>query len=295
MAKFRKKPQRTYIKRESPRGIQRRLKAVQSSQERAYDLRELERRRMYKVNEDIKAKRKFKKADKLKPREPLSAEEQKRVLYSTAKKLKKEDGTRAQRALSKVGLSKETGEDLSRSFERGELQAKLVKAQLGQAFKRQDSTRQIKSREKAVRGILAATGVIAGKQMYAGPGRPRGTYIHGMPIQVYKRMMREKKAQFAQYQQEQQMKYGAQGFTPEQVQQLQQRQTIEELQQPSVPQAVQQLRARQQRIQILQQAQQGQRPQIPPPQQYKYAQDMPFQKMGYGGSTRGAMTLKTRL
>ena len=222
-----------YIKRSSVPGIARRLKGVQYSQERAYGTRELERRRIYKVNQDIKVKRKFKKADKLLPREPLSAEEQRQVLYETGKKLQKEKGTRTQRALAKLGLSKQTGEDLSRSFERRALKTELVKAQLSQAFKRADSTKKIKIRERAIRGTLTALGIIQGKQTYAGPGRPRGTYIHGMPIQVYKRMMREKKAQFAQYQQEQQMKYGSQGFTPEQVQQLQQQQTIEELQQPT--------------------------------------------------------------
>jgi len=86
----------------------------------------------------------------------------------------------------------------------------------------------IKRREKATRGILTATGIIYGKQTYKGAGRPRGTFKYGMPIQVYKKMMRDKKALYQQYQEQQYNRLSTKGFTPEQIQQLQQQQVIEQ-------------------------------------------------------------------
>lgn len=134
-------------------------------------------------------------------------------------------------------------------------------------------SKQIKKRESQLRGALTAMGVIQGKQTYSGAGRPRGTYKYGMPIHVYKQMMRENKSRYQQYQQQRQQELSTQGFTPEQVQQLQQQQTMEELQQPSVPEAIRQLQQRQQRIDILKQAQQGQQTPI---YGSGYAQDLPY-------------------
>ena len=134
------------------------------------------------------------------------------------------------------------------------------------------------SRYKAAQGGLAALGII--QTNTKGAGRPKGSYIHGMPIHIYKEKLRQDKALYQQYQDEQQGKLRTQGFTPEQVQQLQQQQTISELQTPSQPQAIQQLQQRQARIQMLQQAQQGQMPTQDQFQRFKpqqrYAQDMPF-------------------
>jgi len=106
-----------------------------------------------------------------------------------------------------------------------------------------------KQRERATRGILTALGVIQGKQTYSGAGRPRGTYKHGVPIQVYKQKQREDRARYQRYQQEQYARLKPKGFSPEQIQQLQQQQTYQELEQPPrsrverVQERVQQMRS----------------------------------------------------
>jgi hypothetical protein len=102
------------------------------------------------------------------------------------------------------------------------------------------SRKESKYRARAVQGLLGATG-ISGKQTYKGAGRPRGTYKYGMPIQVYKAQMRQKRALYEQYQQEQAMRLKPRGFSQEQLQQLQQQQTYEELEQPTQRQIVGQM------------------------------------------------------
>jgi len=129
----------------------------------------------------------------------------------------------------------------------GKARSKVIVAQArAKKIARSTEKENIKRREKAVRGILSATGVIQGGQRYSGPGRPRGVYKYGVPIQVYKAQQREKKALYQQYQQEQYAKLKTKGFTPEQVQQLQQQQALQELEQPTVNQV------RQERIQRIQ-------------------------------------------
>lgn len=115
-----------------------------------------------------------------------------------------------------------------------------------QLSKRGETSKSIKRREKAAKGILRATGIIQGGQRYAGAGRPRGVYKYGVPIQVYKAQQRQKKALYQQYQQEQYARLKTKGFTPEQVQQLQQQQALQELEQPTANQI------RQDRIQRIQ-------------------------------------------
>jgi len=126
--------------------------------------------------------------------------------------------------------------------------------------KYRDSKKKVKYREKATRGTLTALGVVGGQQTYKGAGRPRGSYKYGMPIQVYKKMIRDKKALYQRYQQEQYARLRPKGFTPEQIQQLQQQQTYQELEQPSASR-VQRI---QQRVQQIRQVQQQPTNIIPP-------------------------------
>jgi len=121
-----------------------------------------------------------------------------------------------------------------------------------------DRKGSIRRRQQGVKGFMTAVGAIKGSQQYGGPGRPRGSYKYGVPIQVYNQQMREKRAAYNQYQQEQAMRYKTKGFSPEQVQQLQQQQTYQELeQQPMsrvqrVQDRVQQLQQRHSQINIMQ-------------------------------------------
>jgi len=131
------------------------------------------------------------------------------------------------------------------------------------------SRRETKETARAVRGIASALGVIGGKQTYKGAGRPRGTFKYGMPIQVYKAQMRQKRDLYRQYQQEQVMRLRPRGFTPQQLQQLQQQQTYEELEQPSMQQV-------QRRLQQEQQIQQAPQRQVP----------MEYQKMRVPTNTK---------
>ena len=110
--------------------------------------------------------------------------------------------------------------------------------------KKQSDRKAIKGRERKTRGLLTAVGVIQGKQSYKGPGRPRGTFKYGVPIQVYKKNLRDRKYLYQKYQQEQVARLRPKGFSEEQIRELQQRQTMEELEQPTaqrVQQRVQQL------------------------------------------------------
>ncbi|GAG37330.1 unnamed protein product, partial [marine sediment metagenome] len=134
-----------------------------------------------------------------------------------------------------------------------------VKQTIKQA-RRRGETKAIKRREKATSGILTAMGIIKGKQTYKGAGRPRGTYKHGVPIHIYKRNLREKKALYQQYQQQAANRMRVKGFTPEQVQALQQQKALQELEQPTnqtmnrverVQQRVQQMRQQRQPINII--------------------------------------------
>ncbi len=130
---------------------------------------------------------------------------------------------------------------------------------------------ETKQRARAVGGIIAAMGV-TGKQTYKGAGRPRGTYKYGMPIQVYKAQMRQKRALYQQYQQEQAMKLRSRGFTPEQLQQLQQQQTYSELEQPTQMQVQQQV---QRQVQQVQRPQQMEYQKMRVPTNTKYVQPGP--------------------
>ena len=154
-----------------------------------------------------------------------------------------------------------------RKFARGGVTG-LAKEKLGlkqrikttkRTFSRRGQAKVIKKKERAARGILTAIGAIGGKQTYKGAGRPRGTYKHGMPIQVYKKMQRDKKALYQRYQQEQYAKLKPRGFSPEQIQQLQQQQTLQELEQPNVQQVQRQQVQPQQPIQIVRQTRQRMR------------------------------------
>jgi len=99
-------------------------------------------------------------------------------------------------------------------------------------FKGKSERKKVKKREKAVKGVLGAFGIVPGKASGGGAGRPRGTYKYGMPIHLYKKMLRDKKLAYQRYQQEQHTKLSTKGFTPEQIQQLQQQQAIREMQEP---------------------------------------------------------------
>jgi len=145
--------------------------------------------------------------------------------------------------------------------------------------------RNVFKREKKVRGALSMMGVISGSQSYKGAGRPRGTFKHGVPIQVYYRKLRDDKARYQRYQQEQEARLRPRGFTSEQIQQLQQQQTqqlqqqqtYQELEQPSLSR-VQQIQQRvsemRQPIQIVSQGQ-SQRMRVPTNMHNKLVQPGP--------------------
>lgn len=138
--------------------------------------------------------------------------------------------------------------------------------------KRIGSRKETKQRARAVGGIIAVMG-ITGKQTYKGPGRPRGTFKYGMPIQVYKAQMRQKQALYQQYQQEQAARLKPRGFTPEQLQQVQQQQTYSELEQPTQMQVQQQVQRQQ--VQQVQRPQQMEYQKMRVPTNTKYVQPGP--------------------
>jgi hypothetical protein len=156
------------------------------------------------------------------------------------------------------------------------LKQELDTSKLKKAFKSKGSRKEITKRAAAVKGITQARGIVKG-QRYSGPGRPRGTYKYaGMPIHIYKAMMRQKQAQYQQYQQDQQMRMRSKGFSPEQVQQLQQQQALQELEMPS-----QQL-SQQESPQQMQQVQQYPQQQAYPQQiQRQPIQIIPQRTSGY--------------
>lgn len=106
---------------------------------------------------------------------------------------------------------------------------------------RKEGMKAIKHREKVTRGTLSALGIIGGKQTYKGAGRPRGTYKYGMPIQVYNKMLQQKRALYQQYQQEQYARLKPRGYSPEQIQMLQQQQALQELEQPTTEAVIRQV------------------------------------------------------
>ena len=87
-----------------------------------------------------------------------------------------------------------------------------------------------KRRQEGTRRLLGAMG-IGGRESQAGPGRPRGTYKHGMPIHVYKKLMQERRMKQQVYQQQQLRALQQRGISPEQFQQLQIQRTIQQPQQ----------------------------------------------------------------
>jgi hypothetical protein len=142
------------------------------------------------------------------------------------------------------------------------------------AFKSREKRKSVSRRAKGTSNVLKAFGVISGPASKSGAGRPRGSYKYmNMPIHVYKKMMRDKKAQYQMYQQEQAMKLKSRGFSPEQLQQLQQQQTIAEMQQP-----IQEQQYEEQYEETPQEYEQ----QIPQQVQQQYQQPMPSQRQGYG-------------
>jgi len=108
------------------------------------------------------------------------------------------------------------------------------KAKRNLAYKREGKKR-VKRREVSAKGILGALGVTQASR-YSGPGRPRGSYKHGIPIHEYKRKLSAKKAMLKEYKEQQQMDLQRRGLTPEQIQQLQMARATEELQQARMPQ-----------------------------------------------------------
>ena len=141
------------------------------------------------------------------------------------------------------------------------------------------SKKDTKARAKKVGGFLRALGVTGGKQTYAGAGRPRRSYKYGVPIQVYKQQLRDKKALYQRYQQEQYARLKPRGFSQEQMQQLQQQQTMQQIENPS-PNRVNQIQERVEQMRGLQQIQivpqrQFQKMRVPTNQHRKLVQPGP--------------------
>jgi len=152
----------------------------------------------------------------VKPRK-ISSKEERRVLRDVSKKRKK------------VEEKEKTEKEVERKS-----RIKYRKKAVKKLFVGKSEKKAVKKREKATKGILGAFGIIPGKASGGGAGRPRGTYKYGMPIHLYKKMLRDRKAKYQRYQQERQMKLSTKGFTPEQIQQLQQQQAISEMQEPEI-------------------------------------------------------------
>jgi len=104
------------------------------------------------------------------------------------------------------------------------------KAKRSLAYKREGKKR-VKRREISTKGILGALGVTP-QSRYSGPGRPRGTYKHGIPIHEYKRKLAARKASYQEYKDKQQLALQRRGLTTEQIQQLQVARSYDELEQP---------------------------------------------------------------
>jgi len=158
---------------------------------------------------------------------------EKKILRETAVKIKKQEKLEreayAKRHMKSVKVKSKKGKTTTKLISMGEYRKRMVT----KVFKSKSDRKGVKKRERATSNVLKAFGVISGPASRSGAGRPRGTYKYGnMPIHIYKKMMRDKKAQYQMYQQEQAMKLSSRGFTQEQLQQLQQQQSIAEMQQP---------------------------------------------------------------
>lgn len=84
----------------------------------------------------------------------------------------------------------------------------------------------VQKRQKGVQRLAQAFGAIpTSGSPRSGPGRPRGTYKYGIPIQQYKKLQAQRGALYKQYGQQQQEKLLQRGFTPQQVMELQAQRT----------------------------------------------------------------------
>jgi len=106
------------------------------------------------------------------------------------------------------------------------------KTKLQRVFGKKDiySKKKTKQRQMSSRKVLGALGVTEGGGQ-SGPGRPRGTYKHGMPIHVYKQLLRDKALKQQAYQQQKLQSLQQRGISPEQFQQMQMRRTSQQPQQ----------------------------------------------------------------
>ncbi len=125
------------------------------------------------------------------------------------------------------------------------MSSREIKKAAKAAFKKEKAAKKkSKSRQVATKRLLGVVGVMAGAQQ-TGPGRPRGSFKHGMPIHKYRALQRNKKLLESRYRQAQDSKLRRRGLDPEQVRQLQMRRTLQEPQQQNgmvQQQARQQLR-----------------------------------------------------
>lgn len=101
--------------------------------------------------------------------------------------------------------------------------------------KRIGGRRVTKRRQVATKRLLAAAGVLGGGPTQTGPGRPRGTFKYGVPIQEYKRLQARKRALYDVYKQEEIKQLSRRGLTRRQIQTAQ---TVRTLEQPKTPTSV---------------------------------------------------------
>jgi len=87
-----------------------------------------------------------------------------------------------------------------------------------------------KERQMATRKLLGAMGVIPGGGQ-AGAGRPRGSYKYGMPIHIYKQMLRDRQIKQQIFRQQQEQALQRRGITPERFQQIQATRAVQNPQQ----------------------------------------------------------------
>ena len=82
-----------------------------------------------------------------------------------------------------------------------------------------NSAKRVAMNRRAASRLLAAVGA-SGNRSHAGPGRPKGTYKYGVPIQRFKQIQQQKKnmAQLQAY--NLQSELTKKGYTPEQIQQI---------------------------------------------------------------------------
>lgn len=234
----------------------------------------IQRERRQKINEGRTAKEREQAI-----REFVEPKE-KKILRKTREKVVKEDkATREARELRRTKLIKvreKKGKITTKRVSMGRYRREMV----ARVFRSKSEKKAVAKRAKATRGVLAAMGIIQGKQTYGGAGRPRGTFKYGMPIHIYKQKLRERKALYQRYQDEQYAKLRPRGFTPEQIQQLQQQQAIREMQQPIREEEMEEGMDVQEMQQIPQEYQETQ--QIPIQQQIPTQMPQVQQKQRYG-------------